>query len=137
MPDGRATLRRGGRPPVEHRVERLVLDADRSARRLGRLGRERGHGGNRLALEPDDLTREQRPVAHERAVADIRHVLLPQQGEHAGEEQLAVRHSGQREVGEVARSTGRLVERVLPRHTRADDAGQGATIRRSPRRVAA
>ena len=59
--------------------QRLVLDDDGVDRALGDLGGGRGDGGNDLALEANDVAREQRAVLHERTEADIGHVVG---GEH-------------------------------------------------------
>lgn len=61
---------------VEDGLERLVVDPDQPASLLGRFGRECRYRGDDLALEADDVTCQERPVADESAVADVGHVLL-------------------------------------------------------------
>jgi hypothetical protein len=134
---------------VEDRLERLVFDPDPPAGLGCELGRERRDGGDDLALETDDVAGEERPVANERAVPAVRHIVLGQHREHtgqrtggrdvdghepgvrnAGEQQLAVDETWTGEVGEVASAAGRLLEGVGSRDAGAYDPGQGPTLQR-------
>jgi hypothetical protein len=136
---------------VEHCLERLVLHADQATRLARRLRLKRRDSGQDLAFEADDVGREQRPVAHEWAVADVGHVVPRKHGEdtgqrprgghvepndpcvwNAGEQQLAVNESRRLQVGDVARGSCRLLEGVLPDETGADGAGQGGNYRTLP-----
>ena len=78
----RAVAQRG--LEVVRRRERLDLELDRVGGGLGQLGRQRGDGRDDLALVADDAGGEQRAVLDVRAVADVRHVGLRQDGEDAG-----------------------------------------------------
>ena len=72
---------------VEDRRQILVLDVDRGDGRGGLLRRQGGDRGDDLPLEADDVAGEQRPIEDEveRAVAAIRHVVLGQDREDAGQ----------------------------------------------------
>ena len=68
---------------VTDRRQHLVLDVDQLGGALRDLGRERGDGGDHVALVTDHVTGEQRAVLDERAVADVGHVVLGDHGENA------------------------------------------------------
>src|SRR4029077_19736174 len=104
--------------------------------------RERRYCCQDLAREADDTARKERPVADERTVEDVEHIVLREDGEnsrvgtglgdvevqdarvrHAGQQQLPVDETGKRQVREIACGTGRLLESVLPGDACADDAG--------------
>ena len=118
-----------GRLDVEDRREILVLDVDRGDGGLGLIRRQGRDGRDDLALEPDHVAGEQRPVEDEvrRAEAALWHVVLGEHRENAGqgsspsrvkpddpgvrptgEEQPGVGESREGEVGGVARLPGRL-----------------------------
>ena len=120
---------------VEHRRQVLVLDLDRGHGCRGLFG---GQGSDRrddLTLEADDVSGEQGPIEDEieRAVATLRHVVLGQDGQHAGqghrprgvqpddpgmdpagEEKPGVSEARERKVSGETRLAGRLGPTVGP-----------------------
>ena len=123
---------------VAHDRKRLVVDVDQRRGLAGDLG---GRGRDRrddLALVAHDVAGEERAVLDERAVADVGHVVLGEDAEHAGERPCAsgvdradprvgvvgvpearVEHPGHRQVGGVAAEACDLVLAVRPDELRA------------------
>ena len=65
--------------------QRLVVDLDQRGGLLGDLGGRRGDAGDDVALEAHRVLREQPPVLDHAAVEDVGHVLVRDDGEHAGQ----------------------------------------------------
>ena len=70
---------------VGHDGQRLVVDLDQRRRLLGDLGRRRRDAGDDVALEAHGVLREQAPVLDHAAVEHVGHVLVRDDGEHAGQ----------------------------------------------------
>jgi hypothetical protein len=138
--------RRAGRQRLaerRHGAKGLVLDRDQ-LERLPCLRLVVGDdGSDRLALVPDDVDREHGAVAEGGSVVRIAPVEIrrghdgvdaargPRRAEVDGgdarvrvgrAQERRVQHARQREVGDVARASRHLVDRVRPRHRVPDDA---------------
>ncbi len=117
---------------VAHRRERLVLDLDRGGRGGRDLGARGGDGGDDVGLEAHLLAGEKAAILGRVAVEHVRHVLVREDGEHAGHglrarrvdredagvrvvgvAELRVQLAGQVEVGRVPPRAGDLLLAVL------------------------
>ena len=128
----------GRRLDVGDGRKRLVLDLDQRRRGGGDLRRQRGDGGDDVALEAHLLLREQPAVLGHVAVAHVRDVLVREDGEHArhrrapcvvsmrddarvrvvGVAELRVQLPGEVQVGRVAAGAGDLLLAVLAQECR-------------------
>ena len=118
---------------VAHGRQRLVLHLDRRGRLGGDLRRQRGDGGDDVALEAHVVPREQQAVLDEVAVQHVGDVLVGEDGEHArqrpragrvdredprvrvvGVAELRVELPGQAQVGRVPAGAGDLLLPVRP-----------------------
>ena len=129
----------------------LDVDLDQIARVLCDLGRCCGHGGDDLALEAHVLLREQPSILDVAAVLEVGGVLVRDDGEDAGQglglgrvdareatggdvgvQKLAVRKSGQLQIGRVAAKAGDLVFAVLALERPVLDRGHAAPLAVEP-----